>query len=181
MMTRYAALALALAATPLAAQQRPAPAPAPAAARPATPRPAAPPAAQRPGTPAQRPGAAPAAQRPGQPAVDSTVAPAINYNREVYHYQGAARDPFASLVTEAASASTFADLRLVSVIYDPRGGSIAVIRDKNNSSPHRVRVGQSIGRLRVIQIRPYEVVFQIEEFGFERQEVLTLQRPGVNR
>jgi hypothetical protein len=107
---------------------------------------------------------------------------AIVYNREVYNYQGAARDPFASLLTDASAQTSINDLRLVSVLYDPRGGrSIAVIRDKNRASPHRLRVGQSIGRLRVIQIRPYEVVFQLEEFGFERQEVLTLTRPEVNR
>lgn len=127
-----------------------------------------------------------AQQQPARPArpdssLDTAIA-AIQYNREVYNYQGAARDPFASLLSEASTQTTFADLRLVSVLYDPRGGrSIAVVRNKNNPSPHRLRVGQVLGRMRVIQIRPYEVVFQIEEFGFERQEVLTLQRPEVSR
>ena len=148
-------VALALAATPVFAQQSP--------ARTAAPRHAAP----------QRP--------PRDTTLDSTVV-AVSYNREVYNYQGGARDPFASLLTDASAQMTINDLRVVSILFDPRGGrSIAVVRDKNSTNPHRLRVGESLGRLRVIQIRPYEVVFQIEEFGFERQEVLTLQRPGVNR
>ena len=133
---------------------------------------------------AQQPAAPPAAPPAAAPARDSTDSTAvrIEYRREVYNYQGASRDPFASLITEAATQVSVNDLRLVSVIYDARGGrSFAVIRDRNRPTPYRVRRGESIGRLRVIQIRPYEVVFQLEEFGFERQEVLTLTRPEVNR
>ena len=33
-----------------------------------------------------------------------------------------------------------------------------------------------IGRLRVTQIRPREVVFTIQEFGFERQQTLSLAK-----
>src|SRR5262249_55867406 len=112
-------------------------------------------------------------------AQDSTIQP-IQYQREVYNYQGAARDPFATLLTDASTQTSINDLRVVSIAYDPRGGhSVAVIRDKSGSAPKRLHVGSTVGRLRVIQIRQYEVVFQIEEFGFERQETLTLQRPGV--
>lgn len=121
-------------------------------------------------------------QRP-QPrdTTDSNTTP-IDYRREVYNYQGASRDPFESLLNDASAQTTINDLRLVSIGYDARGGrSVAVVRDRNRTSPYRLRRGDSIGRLRVIQIRQYEVVFQVEEFGFERQEVLTLQRPEVNR
>ncbi len=177
------ALAAALiAAVPLAAQQR-APAAAPARPGAAPARPGAAPAAAA--HPAATPATSPPAARPGQqPAADSVVdstAVAIDYRREVYNYQGAARDPFASLLTDASVQTSINDLRLVGVLYDPAGRSVAVVRDKNSTSPHRLRRGDVLGRLRVIQIRRYEVVFQIEEFGFERQEVLTLQRPEVNR
>lgn len=163
------------AASSLPAQQQP------AASRPAAPVSAAARAANqggaRPGT-AARP--APV-QAPVRDTTDSATA-TIDYRREVYSYQGAPRDPFASLLNEASSQTTVADLRLVSVIYDARGGrSVAVVREKNNPRPHRLRRGDTLGRLRVIQIRPYEVVFQVEEFGFERQEVLALSRPEVNR
>jgi hypothetical protein len=169
------AAALLGAVTPLPAQQTP------PATRPAAPVSAAARAANqggaRPSVPA-RPGTA---QAPVRDTTDSATA-TIDYRREVYSYQGAPRDPFASLMNEAASQATVADLRLVSVIYDARGGrSVAVVREKNNPRPHRLRRGDTLGRLRVIQIRPYEVVFQVEEFGFERQEVLALSRPEVNR
>ncbi|MFI5206903.1 MAG: hypothetical protein ACHQX4_02695 [Gemmatimonadales bacterium] len=149
---------------------------------------AAPPAA----TPA-RPGApgAPAAAAPGQHPAASGAARSdtaaqdtglhIDYRREVYSYQGGARDPFTSLLTTDEAQISVADLRLVSILYDPRGGrSVAVVRDRNSPRPYRVRRGDTVGRLRVIQIRQYEVVFQVEEFGFERQEVLSLPRVEVH-
>jgi len=121
----------------------------------------------------------PAAAAQRRDSTDS-LAMAVDYRREVFNYQGAARDPFGSLLNENSSSSSVHDLRLVGVIYDPRGGSsMATIRDKNNPRPFRVRRGDTIGRLRVIQIREREVVFQLEEFGFERQEILALTRPEV--
>ena len=162
---RLAVLALG-AALPFAAQQTPA-------------RPAAP-AARQPLTPAQV-----AAQR-AQARLDSaradSLAPRLEYQREVFSYQGGARDPFMTLVTSSDVRPTINDLRLVVVVYDDRGGNhVAVVREAGNPHAHRLRRGDQVGRLRVIQIRRYEVVFQVEEFGFERQEVLSLPRPEANR
>ena len=162
------------------AQQKAAPPPAPRAAAPT---PAQASAAQHAAQmaaaagPARRPaGTGPQAQ--SDSAVDSLH---IDYRREVYNYQGGARDPFGSLLTTNASQTSISDLHLVSILYDAQGGSIAVVRDRNTPRPYKLRRGDSVGRLRVIQIRQYEVVFQVEEFGFERQEVLALIRPEVNR
>lgn len=161
MSARVLAIALVLAASPLAAQQ-PSPQPPARAARPAP-------------APAQRPRAARDSVR-----ADS-LAPRIEYRREVFGYSGGPRDPFMALVTVRGAGSTVgpevSDLRLVSIAYDRQGGhSVAVVREANNPRAHRLRRGDMIGRLRVIQIRQYEVVFQVEEFGFERQEVLSLPR-----
>lgn len=113
-------------------------------------------------------------------AADSSLR--IDYRREVYNYQGGSRDPFRSLITSNDVRPTITDLRVVSIAFDPRGAnSVAVVRESNNPRVHRLRRGDQIGRLRVIQIRQYEVVFQVEEFGFERQEVLTLSRPEASR
>lgn len=110
-----------------------------------------------------------------------TIVP-LEYFREVYRYSGGSRDPFQSLVTSSDVRPTIADLRLVGIAYDARyGNSVAIVREEGNPVSHRLRRGSVIGRLRVIQIRPYEVVFQIEEFGFERQQVLTLHRTEVAR
>lgn len=138
------------------------------------------PPARPPLTPAQRE-AQRARARQDSARADS-LAPRLEYRREVFSYQGGARDPFMTLVTSSDVRPTIADLRLVSIGYDDRGSrSLAVVREAGNPVVHRLRRGDQIGRLRVIQIRRYEVVFQIEEFGFERQEVLSLPRPEANR
>lgn len=133
--------------------------------------------------------AAPAAaqQRPAAPraqardtAPDSTR---IEYRREVFNYTGGTRDPFRTLITSGDVRPTIDDLRLVGVVYDPRGNSIAIVREavQGGTKSHRLRRGSQVGRLRVIQILPNQVVFQVEEFGFERQQTLSLQRPEANR
>lgn len=167
-----AALFAALTLTGRLDAQRPA-APQNPAARPAAPGPAA----ARPS--AARPAAARPVPQPAEAVPDTAVK--IDYRREVFSYQGGSRDPFASLVTSSDVRPTIADLRVVSIVYDPRGNSVAIVREANNPRPHRVRRGDQLGRLRVVAIRQYEVVFQVEEFGFERQETLTLSRPEANR
>jgi len=111
---------------------------------------------------------------------DSAAPPELR--REVFRYTGASRDPFESLIATSNIGPMISDLRLVSITYDPRyGNSVAVVRAARDPRPIRLHRGDTVGRLRVIQIRQYEVVFQIEEFGFERQETLTLRRPEVTR
>jgi hypothetical protein len=126
---------------------------------------------------------APARQRPPrEPTRADSLAPAIEYMREVFSYQGGTRDPFQTLVTSSDVRPTIEDLRIATIAYDPRGGnSVVVIREAGNPRVHRLRRGDQIGRLRVVQIRQYEVVFQVEEFGFERQEVLSLPRLEAQR
>ena len=125
----------------------------------------------------------PAAARPAPrdtAAADTSLR--IEYRREVYNYRGGARDPFLSLAATNDVGPQINDLRVVSILYDARGGrSVAVVRDQVNPRSYRLRRGDQVGRLRVIQIRQYEVVFQVEEFGFERQETLRLSRPEANR
>ena len=69
----------------------------------------------------------------------------------------------------------FNDLKLVAVAYDPTGRkSVAVMRDVSTKDQYRVKVGQTLGRMRVAQIHPKSVTFTIDEFGYSRQDVLTL-------
>jgi hypothetical protein len=106
----------------------------------------------------------------------------VEYRREVFRYGGGSRDPFESLLTTGDMGPMIQDLRVVGITFDARyGNSVAIVRAANTPQPYRLRRGDTIGRMRVIQIRQYEVVFQIEEFGFERQEVLTLRRSEVTR
>jgi len=117
-----------------------------------------------------------AAQQPAAPA-DSAAAPAApSLVREVFAYEGAGRDPFMSLIRTGDVRPLISDVRLVAVYYDARypARSVAVLRDITTSRIYRVKPGEIIGRLKTSQIRPREVVFTVQEFGYERQETLTL-------
>ena len=129
-------------------------------------------------------GAKPAARTPAAkaPAAKAAVpAPVkdsskISFDREVFAYVSEGRrDPFASPIETGEIRPLVADLRLVGVIYDPAGrNSVAVMRDQSTGQQYRAKAGQILGRARVSQVRPQEVVMTIEEYGFSRQEVLKL-------
>ena len=98
------------------------------------------------------------------------------FSREVYSYDAAGRrDPFLSLLASGDLRPSFSDLKLVAVAYDPTGRkSVAVMRDISTRDQYRVKVGQTLGRMRVAQIHPKSVTFVIDEFGYSRQEILAL-------
>ena len=117
-----------------------------------------------------------------KPAADT--APAVLINREVFAYEGSGRrDPFVSLLTTSDLKPLLTDLKLVGVAYDPRGqNSVAVLRDVTSKyDQYRVRVGQTIGRMRVAAIQPKAVIFTIEEFGYSRQELLPIAPPDSTK
>ena len=100
----------------------------------------------------------------------------IAFSREVFSYDDAGRrDPFLSLLATGELRPAYNDLKLVAVAYDPTGRkSVAVMRDISTKDQYRVKVGQTLGRMRVAQIRPKSVTFTIDEFGYSRQEILAL-------
>jgi hypothetical protein len=151
------------------------------------------PAPATPAAPAPEPArpALAAAQQPAaaMPAVDSAMANAgpqdsaqkardLELSRETFAYSGAARDPFNSLLNMAKNGPELADLQLVGIYQNLRAhsGSIAVFREKSGGKRHKLRAGDQVGRSRLVQIRERDVVFTIEDFGFERQETLSLRK-----
>ena len=108
------------------------------------------------------------------PAADT--ASRVLINREIFSYDGdGRRDPFVSLLTTSDLRPLLTDLKLVAVAFDTRGqNSVAVLRDTTSKSQYRVRVGQTIGRMRVAAIQEKAVIFTIEEFGYSRQEILPI-------
>lgn len=139
---------------------------------------AAKPAAPKPSTPAPANAKVPA---PAPPRADTT--PRVLINREIFQYDGdGRRDPFVSLLTTSDLRPLLSDLRLVAVAFDPRGrNSVAVLRDPTSKSQYRVKVGQTIGRMRVAAIQEKAVIFTIEEFGYSRQELLPIQPPDSSK
>ncbi len=118
---------------------------------------------------------------PTAPAADT--APRVLINREVFQYEGdGRRDPFVSLLNTSDLKPLLTDLKLVGVAYDPRGqNSVAVLRDVTSKDQYKVRVGQTIGRMRVAAIQPKAVIFTIEEFGYSRQELLPIAPPDSTK
>jgi hypothetical protein len=98
--------------------------------------------------------------------------------RETYSYSGGSRDPFESLLDMATSGPELPDLQLVAIYQDLayNSNSVAVLRDRTDDRRFKLRVGDELGRLKVAQIRQKDVVFIVEDFGFERQETLSLTK-----
>lgn len=112
---------------------------------------------------------------------DTTVPaqqPRTGLVREVFSYRGAGRDPFQSLLASGEVRPLLEDLRVMTIVYDARypARSVAVLRDQSVNKRYDVRVDDELGRLRVLEIRPDEVVFMLEEFGVQRQVSLALRR-----
>lgn len=105
----------------------------------------------------------------------------IEVMRETFAYSGGARDPFASLLNTSATGPEIGSLDLVGVyqnLADSRS-SVVVLREKGTGKRHKLRVGDQLGRARLVQIRPRDAVFTIRDFGYERQETLSLRKQEV--
>jgi hypothetical protein len=105
----------------------------------------------------------------------------IDVMREAFAYAGGTRDPFASLINANKNGPEIADLDLVGVYLDLRtpSNNVVVLRERASSKRHKMRVGDELGRARLVQIRSRDAVFKIEDFGFERQETLSLRKQEV--
>jgi hypothetical protein len=130
--------------------------------------------------PISGPGSTPSGALPA-PAGALPVARSLDGNqsgnavtREVYSYAGIGRrDPFYSLILTDDLRPLLSDLRLVGILFESSGRrTVAVMRDLQTNAQYRVTNGQSLGRMRVSQIRQRAVLFTIEEFGLSRQDSL---------
>ena len=105
----------------------------------------------------------------------------IEVMRETFAYSGGSRDPFASLLNTTAAGPEIGSLELVGVYQNLRDSdnSVVVLRDKGTAKRYKLRVGDQVGRARLVQIKPRDAVFTIRDFGFERQETLSLRKQEV--
>lgn len=112
------------------------------------------------------------------PAAPSTTAAGSTQpvTREIFGYEAEGRrDPFFSLILTEDLRPLLSDLKLVGILYAASGrGSVAIMRDILTNAQYRVNAGQTIGRMRVAQIKPRAVIFTIDEFGLSRQDSLFL-------
>jgi hypothetical protein len=106
----------------------------------------------------------------------------IEVMRETFAYAGGTRDPFATLITKDDSSIEIGNLDLVGVYLDLRtpSNNVVVLREKGTDGKrHKMRVGDQLGRSRLVQIRARDAVFMIADFGYERQETLSLRKQEV--
>ena len=105
----------------------------------------------------------------------------IEVLRETFAYSGGTRDPFNSLLVADKNGPEVVDCDLVAVYQDLRNpsNSVVVLREKVSAKRHKLRVGDQLSRARLVQIRPRDAVFMIQDFGFERQETLSLRKQEV--
>lgn len=103
----------------------------------------------------------------------------VIFRREVYAYpRDSRRDPFSSLIQSGDVRPMIADLQVIAItVAGSERQSIATVKDRSTNEIYRVRVGSVFGRLRVIAIRQREIAVEIDEFGFKRQENLSINVP----
>ncbi len=101
--------------------------------------------------------------------------------RETFAYGGGGRDPFVSLLDAESIGPEFADLQLLGIYFDGArpARSVAVLRDRVSGKRYSMKSGDRAGRLSVVSVRQRDVLFSIEDFGFERQETLSLPQREV--
>lgn len=99
------------------------------------------------------------------------------YEREVFDYPAAGRrDPFRPLNAGESIGPRFDDLLLTGVLHNPVIASVATLTDQKTRRRYRVREGDVLGEIRVLEIRPREVVFVIMSYGVSRREVLRVKQ-----
>ena len=120
----------------------------------------------------------------GRVALDSVRADSVARARETevlresFSYSGASRDPFQSVVSSGNAGPEVSDMLLVAIYADVRSArnSVAVLREKQGTRRWRVKVGDRVGTATVSLITQRDVTFSIQDFGFERQETLSLRK-----
>ncbi|MFH1765873.1 MAG: hypothetical protein ABIF09_16925 [Gemmatimonadota bacterium] len=109
------------------------------------------------------------------------------FQREAFFYPGyERRNPFAPLQRGNESGPRIEDIRLIGIIYSSNpdlsvasfGPRTSPAGEGSGVQSYRVRRGDTLGNIRILEIQQRRVVVQIEEFGQTEQRIMELQRPG---
>lgn len=137
------------------------------------------------GAPLAAAGQEPPPAPPGQQPPTELV-----FEREIFAYPSfERRNPFAPLTAGNQGGPRFQQLRLMGIIFSERSSeSVAIVgtstvdvsEDGSSVSvdPGQswyLKVGQSVGNIRIVEIRREQVVVEVEEFGLTEQKIMQLQ------
>lgn len=132
-----------------------------------------------------------AGQEQAQAAQQGPQQPAdLVFEREVFHYPSyERRNPFKPLVAADQGGPRFEQLRLMGIIHsDDPALSLAVLGTSTvttsedgssvsvtNGRSWYLKIGQSVGNVRVIEIRQDQVVVEVAEYGLTEQKIMQLE------
>jgi hypothetical protein len=103
----------------------------------------------------------------------------MTFYRESFAYAAnGRRDPFLSLMATGEIRPLLVDLTLIGVLYNQATptSSVAVLVDGSSGETYRVKMGNILGRMKVVRIGREDVTLNIDEFGFSRQETIVVNR-----
>lgn len=135
-----------------------------------------------------------AGQQQAQPAPQQAAAAQqepteLVFEREVFSYPSfQRRNPFKPLVA-GEGGPRFEQLRVMGILYDPDpAASVAVLGTStvtvsedgqqvtvSEGRSWYLKVGQSIGNVRILEIRRDQVVVEVEEFGLTERKIMQLE------
>lgn len=117
---------------------------------------------------------------PTSPPSQDTIQ--LVFEREVFSYpSGARRNPFRPLTGPGDAGPRFEELVLLGAIQslDP-ASSVALLAVGSGGVPeqtYRLRVGQRLGNIRVVEIRSSrEIVVVVDEFGLQERRMMEVRR-----
>jgi len=109
------------------------------------------------------------------------------FEREIFVYPSyERRNPFTSLMEGSRTGPRFEELQLIGVVLSTNPeNSIAVFGPSTRAGvqgtggmSYRVRRGDTLGNIRILEIQQTRVVVAVEEFGLTEQRIMELRRPG---
>ena len=109
--------------------------------------------------------------------------PKLVFDREVFEYPGSSRrDPFRPLSDNDTQGPQFSEITLSGIFVMPNPAQSLVMFQDLSKKQYRLKRGESVGNITVLDITKSTVVFSVEEFGMKRREVLDLKtsRAGAN-
>jgi hypothetical protein len=124
-----------------------------------------------------------------EPPPPQTQPPQLVFEREVFSYPAfQRRNPFRALEAADSGGPRFEQLRLMGIIFsgDPAlsvaivgTSTVAISEDATSVTVGEgdawyLKVGQSIGNIRLVEIRREQVVVEVEEFGLTEQKIMQL-------
>ena len=113
--------------------------------------------------------------------------------REVFYYpRYERRNPFAPLLIGDEAGPRFEEVQLMMIIFSadpsrsvalfgPKGGVeglTGIAAQEAAALNYRVRRGDRMGNVRILEIQRTRVVVEVQEFGLTEQRIMELRRPG---